>query len=133
MAENLPTKVEDVIANRIGAQFVEPIPEEAFTNMVKKEIAWFTTERDLYRNNISTSPLIGLIRMELERRFKDMLVVEFNKPGYNEPCRQNGGMAHGEAAQKIIKDCLPEIVAAAWGGVIQMAINNLRSSLPRPM
>lgn len=135
MADNLPARVEDVIANRIRAQFVELIPEEAFTMMVKKEIDWFTSTRsgqyyDGGRDQIS--PLQNLIRKDIERKFVDLLGAELSKPEYQPTIfNANGVPQMGDAVRAIIKECMPEIVAAAWGSTFQSAIMTLRNSLPR--
>lgn len=79
-----PSTLKDRVSDQIRSSFVELIPEDAWKQMVQREIDWFTKEEvrqtGYYQERTLPSPLVILIRSELERMFKERLASELAKP-----------------------------------------------------
>lgn len=132
MADNTPAKIEDLVAARIRAQFVELIPEETFNNMVKAAIADFTSVRS--RNYDGTSPgptkLEQIILDEIKRRFMEQVRAALNSPEFVDRWGKDG-MEPSEFVKRIITDLSPVLVQALFGSVVQSAISHMRNNLTR--
>lgn len=126
MANESPAKIEDVIANKIRAQFVELLPENTFKEMVEKALKDFT-QKTGYQNN-SASPLEKLIEQELRDRFLRQVKAEFDKPEHLVHWGHNS-QTPSIFVKEIISQLTPQIMEAFFGSMIQQAVSTLRNQI----
>lgn len=135
MSEEIkPWKPEDAvnaIRARIQAEFVAMIPEQAFHDMVAKEINDFMTEtRDYYSSNTST-PFQRTIRNALELRAREEIIKVIDDP--KSEWRQfwhtddNGKAVVCAGINKFLTDNASKIITDTLGGMFQSVINQLRN------
>ncbi len=120
--------IKDRIKDRIQTEFVSLIPEEAWSNLVAKEVEWFTTAKgENYASTAKPSPLQTLVRCELESRFKEQISKTLSdmRGGWN----RNGRSTPSDAVTKMVKEIAPELWELAVAGVVQQAIDGFRNSL----
>lgn len=127
-----PGTLRDKISERIRTSFVDLIPEDAWRDMVQREINWFLTDEDRmgygHVQEKRPSPLRALIGQELERRWKAKLVDELNKPEYGSDW-SNEGESPREAIQEIIRQSSDALMKSMFGSIVRVGVEAVKSSL----
>lgn len=123
-----PNDVVDTVRDRIRATFVQLIPEEVFTRMVKAEIDHFTRATDRYYGNRETaSPLQETIRHELAVMAKAKIaeVVEDPEGPWKIYWGSDGKAKVGSGIQAFLIEHSNEIVASAVGEMMQNVVSQM--------
>jgi hypothetical protein len=133
MSTDLSTQVvpnlKDVVTDRVRAEFVRLIPDEAWKAMVEKELKFFTTATaDQYNRGPVQSPVQVMIRDELRKLIADGIKKELETEAFRAAW---DGQRHvvGPAIKEMLKELAPEMVGAMFAGVVQTATDQLRYQL----
>jgi hypothetical protein len=119
-----PSRLMEMVRDRIRATYVSLIPEEQWTQLVKKEIESFFTEKETneYSRVDYISSFRRVVYLELEKKAKEV-VADFLKSISNNDW--NGvGPTPGEFVKKFFAEKSSEILLGVMGSMIQSAINN---------
>ena len=126
MAENTPARIEDLVAARIRAQFVELIPEETFNLMVKKAINDFTNRKYDHQ----PSELEKIILEEIKTRFLNSVRVAMDGPEFQQKWN-NGQPEPSEFIKSALQQLAPALVESMFAGLVHSAVNMMRNNLSR--
>lgn len=126
MAEaTTPARIEDVVAERIKAQFVSLIPDDQFKNMVDRAIADFT-QRTGYKKD-SPSELEKIIQRILHKHFAEqveaLLASEEYAPVWGTPVQAS------QVVKDFLKDLTPEIIQAQYASAYQILVTRIQTEL----
>lgn len=124
------SKVRETISERIRMSFLNMIPDSEWSKLVDREIKAFFAETPAHYSNERSmpSPFARLVQAELEKIFLAALKTEMEKPEYYANWNEWGCDA-SSAVKKIVLDNSGQIVAAAFAGSIQNAVNILKNNL----
>lgn len=128
--------IQDNIRDRIKAEFVNLIPDEAWTAMVQSVVTEFTTDtRDRYNSSLPhTSPMKAMIRGELEAIAKGHLKTELDRLAVGS-WNASGQQIASEAIRTLIAEHFPAILASVQAGMVEMAVmtatNHMRNAMQR--
>lgn len=125
-----PSTLMDGVKMRIRAEFASMIPDEAWTQMIQKEVDfYFHSPTESNYNRDRTTRFQDLIRTllqeEIKKRFADYLTTE----GFTKVWANQGYTACGEAVKKIIIDNSGEILVSFFGGMFTGMLENFKSQL----
>ena len=129
--ENLPEKYDpakliETVRERIRDTYVSLIPEEQWTQMVKKEVdSFFAIKEQGYHNKNMTSTFQQVVYNELELKAKEIAKQYFNSISNHE--WNNGQVCPGEFVKQLFAEKSGEILLNVLGGMVQCAINNAPS------
>lgn len=130
--------VQDNIKEKIKAEFVNLIPDEMWSAMVKSVVGEFTTDPVESRYNgqhaSHQSPLKQMIRSELEAMAKAHLKAELDRLGQVQ-WNGYGNVMASEAIKTMIAEHFQDILASVQSGFVQMAVRitveQMRNSMQR--
>lgn len=109
--------LKEIIADKVRSQFVDLIPQDQWGEMVSKEIDAFMDK-----------PLKEMIEAEL-RKIAEVEIKKALQADYQQQWK-NGQYFASELVQKIVKEHASQIIANAFSGAVQDAVqrtmNNLR-------
>lgn len=108
--------VQEKVKERIQASFMDLIPPEMWEGMVQQHLNEFT--RDM---------LPRLVKEEAEKRLREMLTVEFQKPEWTEKWGVNGVEA-SEMLSTVLKEAAPNLVAAMFSQLAANIVMDLRNN-----
>lgn len=119
--------IADVIRQRLQADFMTLLPEDAFKAMTDRALAEFTQPRS--RNlgdgrSFLMSDAEFLVYQELEKSFKEKLKAAVNGPEFNNYV--NGRLNTPEFVTELITQHGDKLVAALFGGLITQVMQNVR-------
>ncbi len=129
--------IQENIKTRIKAEFVNLIPDEAWSAMVAGVVQDFTSPvRDRYNGNVKISPVQAMIRAEIESIAKAHIKSEIEALS-GSMWDAFGQRVAGEAVKKLIADNFQLILASVQAGMVEMAVmtatNHIRNSMQRVM
>ncbi len=129
-----PSRLMDSVRDRIKAEFVGLIPEDAWKEMVKAEVdKFFEMQHDNGYGNRTALPSAfrRVVWEELgtatKAKMKEFLASE-EWTGKWDP-QGNGNLLASEAVRKLVAEKSGEILANVLGGAIQGVIQNMRDRL----
>ena len=124
-----PSTLMDGVRDRIKATFIALIPDEAWNQIVKKEIdEWMAIRKRDYRYKEEFSDFGRLVRDELKKRAVESIqkiIGEFEEYSWD----QEGRQLVNENVKKIILENADAILLSVIGSMVQGAVNNLKYSL----
>jgi len=125
--------VRTKIVERIRASFVELIPEDQWIALVDAEIKQFTQPpgSGYYSYQESrVAPLRLIVREELDKLFRAKLVALLSNPDFQPKWSDKStDMVAGEFVKTFLTENVDLIAKAAFGQIMQNAVDTLRSSL----
>lgn len=128
MAENTPARIEDIVEQKIKAQFIELIPDEQFKALVNKAISEFTRSGGF--DNDKRSPLEKMILEEIKTIFAAQLKDELTKPEYGQKWKTDGtGHGPSDVVKALLAELTPHIIEAQYGMMVQAMVNQIRSGM----
>lgn len=115
--------VQEKVRERIQATFVDLIPEELWAGMVHAQI-----------DEITKTVLPKLAHEEAEKKLRDMIQSEFQKPEWQE-FWDNQSVHLGPRASAMVtaavKESAHDLVAALFGRFAQSIVMELRNNIQR--
>jgi len=140
MAENAvapydPAKLMDAVRDRIKAEFVGLIPEDAWKQMVKAEVDRFFQQQDAYNYGYNEhrkalpTQFQTVVWKALEEDTKARVKAFLESPEWAGEWDSNGQRKASEAVKKIVVEKSGEIVASLLANVMQQAIEAARARL----
>ena len=118
-----PSKVMNLVKDRIKATFVSLIPDVEWEKMVNKEVDdYFKRKEDGYRRNSPSDfecDVRNVLRKRVEEVTKEIIEKEYTTSGYNLEINEN--------IKKIIAENASQIFENIIGNMFQNAINNMRN------
>ena len=124
-----PSALMDGVKDRIKATFISLIPDEAWEQIVKKEIDnWMTIKKRGYRSTEEYSDFSIVVQGELRKRAAESIqkiIGEFEEYSWD----QEGRQLVNENVKKLILENADSILLSIIGSMIQAAVNNLKYSL----
>lgn len=126
-----PSRLMDAVRDRIKAEFVGLIPEDAWKEMVKSEVDNFLAPRHEPYNNQRELPSLfqGVVLEELKTAVKAKMKEYLES---KEWATQWGGQpmnTASEAVRKLVVEKSGEIMANVLGASMQAAVENLKNQL----
>ena len=124
--------IETIIKERIQKDFAKLMPDEKFQALVEHEVKWFQEEREVpsYRpgKRYEPSPLVQLVRNELEKMFKSKLKEILDSPDY-----RGFWDANKESPGKVVKEIIKELSPQLWEMILaeqaQVIISHIRNNI----
>jgi hypothetical protein len=139
MAENAivsydPSKLMDAVRDRIKAEFVGLIPEDAWKQMVKAEVDRFFKTEDMYSYGYSDrkalpSQFQRVVWDTLQEDTKARVKAFLESPEWSGEWDGNGQRKAGEAVKKIVVEKSGEIVASLLANAMQQTIEAARQRI----
>lgn len=130
-----PARLMDAVRDRIKAEFVGLIPEDAWKAMVKAEVERFFKAEDVYNYGYGSdrkalpSQFQRVVWDALQEDTKARVKAFLSSPEWEGEWDGQGNRKAGEAVKKIVVEKSGEIVAALLAGVIQQTIEAARSRI----
>lgn len=125
---NLPARLEDVVTERIRATVAELMPEEQWRALVESAIKEFTSQTSDWHGT-RASPIQKMIFVALEKHFGQQIEKALASDEFRGVWGVNGGEQPSKGVTEIVRQLTPEIIAAAYGSMIQGAVAQLRNNL----
>ena len=136
MAENAvapydPAKLMDAVRDRIKAEFVGLIPEDAWKQMVKAEVERFFKTEDVYSYGYSDrkalpSQFQRVVWDALQEDTKARVKAFLDSPEWAGEWGENGQRKAGEAVRKIVVEKSGEILSSLLANAMQQTIEAMR-------
>jgi len=120
-----PSRLMEMVRDRIRATYVSLIPETQWTQMVQKEINTFFTEYDTGYRTERISPFRKIVYSELEKKAKEIANRYLESISSNQ--WENDKCVPGEFVKQLFAEKSGEILLGVLGGMVQNAINNART------
>ena len=120
-----PEELIERVRDKIKNTYVSLIPDEQWTQMVKKEVDSFFAERDGDSRGYRISTFQQVVYNELELKAKEIAKQYFNSISNHE--WNNGQVCPGEFVKQLFAEKSGEILLNVLGGMVQCAINNAPS------
>lgn len=127
-----PAKLMDAVRDRIKAEFVALIPEDAWNKLVNVEVKKFfetTTSSGYYENRTLPSPFGKIVWEELEKETRVRVKALLESSEWAGEWDGQGGRKASEAVKKLITEKSGEILATVIGVAIQGAIESARQRI----
>jgi len=115
-----PEVMQKKLAAIVHASIIGLMPEEALLPFVRQAVAEF-----------QRTELPGLVRGALQVYCKKEIDKYLGSPEFAEQWGNQGEKQAGEAVKEIIRQLATDLMQAQWGGIIQAAVNDMRSHLQR--
>ena len=125
-----PSKLMEGVKERIRAEFASLIPDEAWTQMVEKEVQSYFHDKfeNSYRHD-RTSRFEDLVRSLLQEETKKRFAVYISSAEFERVWGKDGLPACSEAVKKMIVDNSGEILISFFGGMFQGMLDNFKANL----
>lgn len=125
-----PSLLMEGVKARIRAEFASLIPDEAWTQMVEKEVQSYFHDKfeNNYRNE-RTSKFEDLIRNLLTEETKKRFAVYISSAEFERVWGKDGLPACSEAVKKMIVDNSGEILISFFGGMFEGMLSNFKMQL----
>lgn len=123
------TKLMDAVRDRIKAEFVGMIPEEAWKQMVAAEVKKFFEQSQApayHDRQMLPSGFQKIVWEEMDKEIRARMKTFLSSEEWN--CRWEGGTKKdaSEAVAKIVVEKSGEILSAILKGAIQSAVEEMR-------
>jgi len=125
-----PAKIMDAVRDRIKAEFVSLIPEDAWKGLVDAEVKKFfeAPREDHYSRGYPSDfqrTVWGCLEVEVKKRVKEYL----DSPEWLEEWSNNGKPLASEAIKKVLIDNAPAVLANILGSAMQQTLSQMRMSI----
>lgn len=123
------TKLMDAVRDRIKAEFIGLIPEDAWKAMVAAEVKKFFEAKPspgYYENRNMPSDFQKTVWDELEKETRARMKTFLSSPEWNTRWEGDGKKDVSEAVEKIVVEKSGDILAAILKGAIQSTVEEMR-------
>jgi len=117
-----PSKLMEMVRDRIRATYVSLIPEEQWSQMVKKEIDAFFVEREGYRNYERMSNFKQVVYGELEKKAKEIAKQYLDSISSND--WEGNVLKPSDFVKELFAEHAGKILLSTLGNMVQQAVNN---------
>jgi hypothetical protein len=118
-----PSKLMEMVRDRIRATYVSLIPEEQWAQMVKKEIDSFFAEKNIsYDSRGIISDFKTVVYSELEKKTREEAKKYLESISHTE--WNDGKYKAGEFVKQLFIEKSGEMFLSIMGSMVQNAINN---------
>jgi len=122
--------IQQKVSEKIKSQFLELIPDEAFAQMVEKELKAFTEDKPGDRwTNTRKSPLSDMIELEIKNQFQAKVRSILSQPEFQAKWDNHNRVVASDAVTDLLKKSAPDILALMIGTISQQIVENFRNSL----
>lgn len=127
-----PAKLMDAVRDRIKAEFVSLIPEDAWKKLVDAEVKKFfetTADNGYSQNRTFPSPFGKIVWEELDKETRVRVKALLESSEWAEEWDGQGGRRASETVKKLITEKSGEILTNVIGGAIQQTIEAMRTRI----
>ena len=127
-----PNTIMDGVKDKIKAEFINLIPEDAWKAMVKTEVdRYFKTaiDRNYSNHNQYYTPFATLVHNELQDHCKAKFKEFLGTPEFNSNEWKDGQQVMSEAVKKFIVENSGEVMANFFGNMMQSALMSIRTQM----
>lgn len=115
-----PEQMKKKLAGIVHASIVGLMPEEALMPFIRAAIAEFQMKE-----------LPNLVKEAMRVHCAKQIAAHLNSPEFAAQWSLDNAAMPGEAVKEIVRQLAPDLMQAQWGGIIQQAVNDMRSHLQR--
>lgn len=113
--------VQDRIADKIKAEFVDLMPPEVWKQLVEAQLQAFQSKTTSYGHS-QEAPIAKLIREAIEAEAKTALKTQLDLVFTNTWVDANGKQVLGDAMKALIAEHFDTILASVQAGMVQQAV-----------
>ena len=126
-----PSTLMDGVKARIRAEFASLIPDEAWTEMVKKEVDYYFHDRSDYgwNNSPKVTPFESLVRKLVEDEARRRLGAYLSSEEFNQIWLDHGQFACSKFIEDIIVKNSGSIMVATFGTMFQSILEDFKNKL----
>ena len=129
-----PSKLMDGVKDRIRAEFASLIPDDAWQEMVKKEVDYFfyRKEDEGYSSRRSSSQFERMCNTLLEKECKERFGEYLKSAEFSTVYNEKGSPIASQAVERFIVENSGKVLASFFGNMMQGALDNMKMNLNTP-
>jgi len=125
-----PSTLMQGVKDRIKSEFVSLIPDEQWTEMIKKEAENFFKEKETgYSNRSYASDFAILVRDELKKEVQKRLTDYLSSPEFNTMYGEHGQPIAAQKVKELIIDNSGLILQNMFGGMFSIMLSDFSQQL----
>lgn len=125
-----PSTLMQGVRDRIKSEFVSLIPDEQWSEMIKKECENFFQEKEAgYGNRIYASDFQILVRDELRKEVQNRLATYLKSPEFNTTYDTYGKPIASQKVKELMIDNAGIILQNMFGGMFQTMLSEFSMQL----
>ena len=129
-----PRSLQDKVIERIRSSFLELIPEDAWDELVGRELEKFfqTTKKTGYgASGVNPPEIEQMIHGALKSLIAERLAKDMAADGWFDTNYATNDQPVGERMTEALREIAPDLIAALMGSIMRESVQNMRDHMSK--